>query len=269
MNSLAASALYQGEVMHRRFSPRAHAFRYPVSLLYLDLAEQAQLFALSPWCSPSRWAALSFREQDYLPDLTQHGQSLSAAVRQRVLTILGHAPQGAIRVLTQPRSFGWSFNPLSVFYLFDEQAQLAAILLEVSNTPWHERAYYALDCQGDGHQGGSVGKAMHVSPFLPREMTYKMRFSQPASRLGLHIANHPQQADGSLAAKTFDATLNLTHRPLNRSTLHQHLRQHPWLTAQTVARIHWQALQLLVKRTPITDHQALTELPTHALHREL
>ena len=55
------SALYSGWVQHRRFAPRAHAFRYRMGLLYLDLDEQAQLFALSPLAGSGRCAPFAFR----------------------------------------------------------------------------------------------------------------------------------------------------------------------------------------------------------------
>ena len=68
------SALYSGWVQHRRFAPRAHAFRYRMGLLYLDLSEQAQLFALSKLAGSGRWAPFAFRESDYLPESTPPGR---------------------------------------------------------------------------------------------------------------------------------------------------------------------------------------------------
>ncbi len=264
MNALTHSALYHGEVQHRRFSPRAHAFNYPISLLYLDLAEEQALRELSPLCGVSG-KPLSFRHTDYLPDLTGQGISLTEAVRQRCAATLGFAPQGPVRLLTQPRSFGLWFNPLSVFYLFEADQRLGAIVLEVCSTPWRERAYYALACSDNGHQGGHVAKAMHVSPFLPRDMHYHMRFSQPVERLGLHIANHP---DGQPEHKQFDATLKLSRQPLTRASVHAYLRRYPLNALTTLWRIHWQALRLLIKRIPITDHQALTDIPHLPLQRK-
>ena len=75
------SALYSGWVLHRRFAPRAHAFRYRMGLLYLDLSEQAQLFALSTLAGAGRWSPFAFRESDYLPEFTRQGMALDEAVR--------------------------------------------------------------------------------------------------------------------------------------------------------------------------------------------
>jgi DUF1365 family protein len=69
----------------------------------------------------------------------------------------------------------------------------------------------------DGHQHFAVAKAFHVSPFLPRDLEYRMSFSQPGERLGVHMA------DWQGEHKVFDATLNLQRQPLSRPALHRHL----------------------------------------------
>ncbi|WP_032621142.1 DUF1365 family protein, partial [Pseudomonas avellanae] len=67
------SALYSGWISHRRFSPRAHAFTYRIGLIYLDLDEQDAVMGLSPLAGNKRFAPFSFRERDYLPQLTGRG----------------------------------------------------------------------------------------------------------------------------------------------------------------------------------------------------
>ena len=244
------SALYSGWIAHRRFTPRGHAFRYRIGLLYLDLDEQDAVLGLSPLAGKSRFAPFSFRESDYLKTYTETGMRLIDAVRQQVGIALGRTPQGAVRLLTQARSWGLSFNPVSFFYCYEADGKLAAILCEVTNTPWRERYHYVLPTQGDGFQHAVVAKAFHVSPFLPRDLEYRMSFSPPDTRLGVHMADWL----GDL--KMFDATLNLQRRTLDRAGLHRYLRQFPWMTAKTCLAIYWQALRLLLKRTPISPHQA-------------
>lgn len=242
------SALYSGWVQHRRFAPRAHAFRYRMGLLYLDLSEQAQLFALSPLAGNGRWAPFAFRENDYLPEHTRQGTPLHEAVRNRVEEALGSRPMGRICLLTQPRSWGLAFNPASFFYCFDESETLMAILCEVSNTPWRQRYHYVLPASGEGRHQVSVDKAFHVSPFLPRELEYRMSFSPVGERLGIHMA------DWQGENKVFDASLSLHRQPLTRANLHRYLLTFPWMTGKTLAAIYWQALRLLLKRIPIFDH---------------
>ncbi|WP_122364559.1 DUF1365 family protein, partial [Pseudomonas coronafaciens] len=90
------SALYSGWISHRRFSPRAHEFTYRIGLLYLDLDEQDTVLGLSPLAGRKRFAPFSFRERDYLPELTGHGTSLVDAVRERVGKALGRTPSGRV-----------------------------------------------------------------------------------------------------------------------------------------------------------------------------
>jgi len=244
------SALYSGWVSHRRFSPRAHAFTYRIGMLYLDLEEQDAVMQLSPFAGVSRLAPFSFRQRDYLREYTGRGISLTGAVREIVRKALGHAPLGRVCLLTQARSWGLSFNPVSFFYCFERNGNLAAIVCEVTNTPWRERYHYVLPAGAESHQHFAVKKAFHVSPFLPRDLEYRMSFSQPNDRLGVHMA------DWQGEHKVFDATLNLQRQPLDRAALHRHLLSFPWMTAKTCLAIYWQALRLFAKRIPIFSHQA-------------
>ena len=129
-------------------------------------------------------------------------------MRQQVSQAIGHAPQGSICLLTQARSWGLSFNPVSFFYCHEADGQLAAIVCEVTNTPWRERYHYVLPATAPGnlsdfHQHFAVTKAFHVSPFLPPDLEYRMSFSPAAQKLGVHMA------DWQGEVKLFDATLNL------------------------------------------------------------
>jgi DUF1365 family protein len=244
------SALYSGWVRHRRFAPRQHDFRYRMGLLYLDLDEQEQVLGLSPLAGRGRFAPFAFRETDYLPQFTGAGIRLIDAVRQRIAEALGHSPQGSICLLTQPRSWGLSFNPVSFFYCHEADGRLAAILCEVSNTPWRERYHYVLPATGAGQQQLAVAKAFHVSPFLPPDLEYRMSFSPAGERLGIYMA------DWQGEEKLFDASLSLERSELTRASLHRHLRSFPWMTGKTVAAIYWQALRLLLKRLPLFRQRA-------------
>jgi DUF1365 family protein len=242
--------LYSGSIGHRRFAPRAHAFTYRIGMLYLDLDEQDALFALSPLAGRGRFAPFGFRETDYLPEATRSGQSLRDAVRERLQQALGRTIDGPIRLLTQPRSWGFAFNPASFFYCFDREEKLQAILCEVSNTPWGESYHYVMPASGPGRQQFAVAKGFHVSPFLPRDLEHHMSFSQPDQRLGIHI----EDRQGDL--RVFDASLSLQRQPLTRGNLHRHLLAFPWMTVKTVVSIYWQAVRLLLKRMPLFSHEA-------------
>jgi DUF1365 family protein len=242
------SALYSGWIAHRRFVPKGHAFRYRIGLLYLDLDEQEAVLGLSPLAGHQRFAPFGFRESDYLREYTREGWRLSDAVRHLVAEAVGLAPNGAICLLTQPRSWGLTFNPVSFFYCYNDLGRLVAIVCEVTNTPWRERYHYVLPASGSGHQHFAMAKAFHVSPFLPRDLEYRMSFSPPTEHLGVHMANWQGEH------KVFDATLNLQHQAMSRGALHGYLLRFPWMTLKTCLAIYWQALRLMLKGMPIFSH---------------
>ena len=242
------SSLCHGWVSHQRLTPRPHAFRYRTGMLYLHLDEWPALLRLSRWLGRSRWAPMSLRERDYLPALTGSGTSLADAARQLVAEATGQACEGAVHLLTQPRCWGLSFNPVSFYFCHDLHGQLSAILLEVRNTPWRERFHYVLPVQGNLDQPFAMAKAFHVSPFLPVDMQYRLRFALEGPHVRIQMQNW---RDG---AKVFQADLALQRQPLDRTALHRHVLTFPWASLRTVSAIYWQALRLLLKRTPVHDH---------------
>ncbi|MEH6493761.1 DUF1365 domain-containing protein [Halopseudomonas sp.] len=244
------SALYRGEVRHRRHAPRQHAFTYSTSLLLLDLDEQQAVFGLS-WLWSGRWySPMRFREQDYLRDQRTSDETLKACAQRLVQQQLGVCADGAIQLLTQVRSFGMVFNPVSFFYCHDQAGKLQAIIAEVTNTPWRERFCYLIKADPDHtEQRVETRKAFHVSPFLPADLDYRMRFSSPAQRLRVHME------DWQGEQRLFDATLSLERTPLSGALLRSETWSFPFMVLKTVSAIYWQALRLLLKRAPVFDHQ--------------
>jgi len=251
-NPQLASAVYEGVVRHRRHAPHAHAFDYRMAQLYLDLDEIEQVFANRwLWSSEHRNVA-QFRRRDYLGPA---GVPLAEAVRRRVEQATGHRPVGPIRLLTHLRYVGLVFNPVSFYYCFAEDGEnLAAIVAEITNTPWKERHAYVLPIESVQVLGRalhwSFPKTFHVSPFMPMDCEYDWRFTVPGDDLRVHM-------DVSRGGqRTFNATLALRRRPLAGASLARVLWRYPLMTAQVVGAIHWQALRLWLKRNPVHDHPA-------------
>jgi uncharacterized protein len=245
------SALYSGWVSHRRVAPTRNAFRYRLYMVWLDLAELDRVFAGRWLWSTRRVAPARFRRSDYL---APHDRPLDVAVRDLVADRTGHRPAGAIRMLTHLRYFGHCFNPVTFYYCYDAAERLDTIVAEITNTPWQERHQYVLPVAGAVREGAQrvwrFGKGFHVSPFLPMDMDYEWRFGEPGAGLNVHMRN---RQDGR---EVFDATLALERRPITGPRLAAALARFPLLTLRVVALIHWQALRLLVKRTPFHTHPA-------------
>ena len=247
------SAIYSGWLRHRRFAPKAHAFRYGLFLVYLDLAELDIAFKGRWLWSTQRAAVARFDRADYLGD---PAVPLDDAVRDRVEERTGKRPQGPIRLLTHLRYFGHCFNPVSFYYCFDAaDTRVETMVAEVTNTPWGERHCYVLDephgPRTNGYLRYRSDKSMHVSPFMPMELAYHWGFSPPADTLSVHMSLHRGE-------KIFDATMCMTRAPLTGPALAKALLSFPLVTVKVVAAIHWEALRLWLKRTPIHTHPGTT-----------
>ncbi len=197
------SAVYAGTIRHRRFAVRRHDLEHRVAMAYVDLDEVPDL--LGGRLVARRPGLVRFRREDYLGD---PATPLATAVRDLVAERTGAAPEGPVRLLTNLRTLGLCFNPVSFYYCFDSGEQLQAVVAEVTNTPWGERHAYVLD--GGGHVvRGEHDKAMRVSPFMGMDQRYAVAVGEPGPTLSVHIES-VQEGD-----RAFDATLKLRRRPFS------------------------------------------------------
>jgi DUF1365 family protein len=246
-----ASAIYVGELRHRRFIPKQHAFGYRLHMLYLDLDELEHAFDGRWLWSVERPNWASFRRSDYLGD---PAVPLREAVLERVEAALGERPTGPVRVLTQLRYLGFCFNPVTFYYCFDATAQrVEAIVAEITNTPWNERHAYVLGREAasiaaNGTARWQFDKDFHVSPFLSMDHRYDWRFSVPGRWLLVHMENF---RDGE---RWFDASLTMRRRELDERSLARTLLRHPFMTGKVAVAIYWQAAQLWLRRVGFHPH---------------
>ncbi|MBX2807076.1 MAG: DUF1365 domain-containing protein [Cellvibrionaceae bacterium] len=240
------SAIYQGRVRHRRFTPQYREFSYQVFMVYLDLHELDQVFSQSLWWSHTHFSLAWFRRQDFFDGKSG---SLYDAVANKVQKNTGERPKGPIRMLTNLRYFGFIMNPITCYYCFDRQGKIVeTIVAEVTNTPWKERCHYILKpgkhdlAQTKNQQRFQFNKIMHVSPFQPMHLIYQWYSKTPDHHLLMHI----EVQDKVDSKKVFDASLNLQHQPMNRATMRHFIWRYPWMTVKVGAAIYWQALKLFV-----------------------
>jgi DUF1365 family protein len=244
------SCLYEGRVRHRRRGPVKHEFSYRLFMIYMDLDEAEKLFSGGWLWSTRRFSPARFVREDYLGDPQK---PLAEAVRDLVSERLGRSPRGPVRLLTNLRYLGFCFNPISLYFCFADDGQtLDALVAEVSNTPWRERHCYVLDAGRSPERDYHFDKQMHVSPFLPMEMSYRLRFAGPGKRLNVQL--DALDLDG---APRVDATLTLRRREISKWALASTLVRFPWITGQVVAAIYFQAWRLWLKNTPIFKHPEL------------
>lgn len=241
------SALYTGWLSHRRHAPVAHAFRYRVTLAWLDLAELDEVFRGRWLWSARRPAPAWLRRADYLGDPSL---PLDEAVRDRVERETGTRPVGPVRMLTQLRTFGFCFNPVSFYYCYDAAGRnVQTIIAEITNTPWNERHTYVLRAGEDGLRF-RLAKTFHVSPFMPMDLDYDWRFTPPGKMIAMRMEN---RRAGQLL---FDASLVLRREAITAASLAATLARQPFASLNVLGRIYWQALRLWLKRAPFHAHPA-------------
>lgn len=233
------SALYRGEVTHRRFRPREHRLRYRVFWLLLDLAE---LDAIDDRCrllSRNRFNLLSFHDSDY-------GDGSRTGLRDQIKALLlregVEIEGGAVRILTMPRVLGYAFNPISVYYCHAIDGRLAAMIYEVTST-FGERHAYVLPVAPDARSMIRQGarKALHVSPFMGMDMRYAFRGHAPAQTLDLAIDGADSEGLLIVAAMTGQ------RRALSDRAILVAALSIPLMTLKVVVAIHWEALKLWLK----------------------
>ena len=241
---MTVSALYEGTIRHRRRAPQTE-FSHRLTLFYLDLDELPSL--LDGRLQRARPGLLRFRRRDYLGD---PGTPLADAVRDRVQELSGTRPEGPIRLLTQVRSWGLCFNPVSFYYCLDAAgARVQTVLAEVTNTPWGERHTYLLHgAAAGGVLRGRFAKQLHVSPFMGMDHTYEARATEPDQSLSVHIES---LRDGTAV---FDATLAMQRVALTRRSAARLTLRHPPATARVLALIYGHAIALKLAGARVHPH---------------
>lgn len=246
------SSIFSGQVSHWRKSPVGHSFKYRVFMMYLDLAELDRVFAGRWLWSTRRTAPARFRRSKYFGDPKV---SLESSVRDLVFDRTGVRPTGPIRLLTNLSYFGYCFNPLSVYYCYDDSdSRVETIVAEVSNTPWGERHCYVLSDNNSSDEGRthrfSINKELHVSPFMGMQMTYDWLLTEPGDDLVVRINN--RSGDNKL----FGAMLSLKRKDITGVSLAGILARYPFMTLRVMVGIHWQAIRLWLKGCPVHSHPA-------------
>lgn len=236
-----AAALYVGDVMHARLKPMGHRFSYRVMSLLIDLDRLADADRQSALFGVNRAALYSFHEADHG---RRDGSSLRAYVHHCASERGIDLTEGRVLLLSYPRLFGYTFNPLSIYFCYRADGELALLIYEVRNTFGDIHPYVLPVTAGEISDAGvrqQQDKLLYVSPFIEMAMRYHFRVRPPGARVQLRILETDRE--GPLLAASF----NGSHRTLNTKGLLRAFFALPLVTIKIMAAIHWEALRLWLK----------------------
>ncbi|WP_298851903.1 DUF1365 domain-containing protein [uncultured Ruegeria sp.] len=242
-----------GHTYHGRKGTIENAFRYSIDYILLDPEAELNTPLLF---SVDRMNVTNWRTRDHGGE---PGQGEGARWLRARFDEMSVAQPARIMLLTQPRVLGHVFNPVSLWFCFDDSDKLYAVVAEVTNTYGTRHSYLCHKPDFSAIEPSDrvvADKLMHVSPFQKIEGSYTFRFDYRPNRVGVWIDYG--RADGGLIA-----TLTGPRQPLSNRVILWSLLRRPFGARRTFTLIVWQALKLWLKKAtfrpfrnePVPDQQ--------------
>ena len=215
------SAVYVGDVKHRRFAVKHHAFNYPLYMMWVDLNNTQALNGVHKQLGTSGFKALKFQQSDYLKGLSDvlH-QPISERAHAQLAALGIEEKFSHVYMLGQLRCFGVYFSPVNFYFFGHQDNKFSYIIAEVSNTPWNECHYYLVPLQ----KKVNFKKVFSVSPFLDLDMNYHWTVRQNKDNILIRIENKRQET------LLFDASLRLKRQVLSRAQISSLFKRFPAMT---------------------------------------
>ena len=231
------SCIYNGTVIHKRFKPKIHFFKYKVFSLLIDLSELDNLDKKIGFFSYNKFNLISFFDKDHGD---RDGSSIINWVKKNLKENDVNCENIRIKLLCYPRILGYVFNPLSIFYVYDKNDKLISLLYEVKNT-FGEQHTYIFKIKENNLLKHNCEKKFHVSPFIEMNCSYFFRTLKPADKISIIIDQY-QLNEKILYASQDGKRTDFTTSELIKSYL-----KHPLMTFKVIAAIHFEAFKLWTK----------------------
>ena len=229
------SAIYNGQVIHKRFKPKVHYFKYKVFSLLIDLSELETLDRKVNFFSFNKFNLISFHEKDHGE---RNGSSLKLWVHRNLEKNNILTKDIKIKILCYPRIFGFVFNPLSVFYIYNLKDQLISIMYEVKNTFGEQHTYIFKVTKDSNLIQNNCSKKFHVSPFIEMNCTYFFRLLKPGNKISVVIDQYDSEDKILYASQDgFRSDFNTKHLIIS-------YLKHPIMTFKIILAIHFEAFKL-------------------------
>lgn len=241
------SCLYECTVMHHRLEPRPYRFVHKVFSFALDLDEIEALGKRLHFLGVEKFSLFSFRAGDHL---RYPGLNLKESIREYLRSQRIDFDRGRIMLVTNLRTFGYVFNPVSFYFCFDEADRPLCAIAEVNNTFGEMKPYFlGPEHFEDGVFRLRTPKHFYISPFTDLDLTLDLALRVPGERADFRVDDY---RDGQAILKT--AMLGARWE-LNDTNLLRFAFRYPLLTLRVIVLIHWHALKLFLNRIPYHKKQ--------------
>ena len=234
---IKSSFIYNGNVIHKRFKPKEHFFKYNVFSLLIDLDELEIINDEIKIFSYNKFNLISFFDKDHGP---RDGSPVKEWVLKNLKTINIFNKNIKIKLLCFPRIFGYVFNPLSIFFIYDDESKLISILYEVKNT-FGEQHTYVFKTTDEKVIQNNCTKKFHVSPFIEMDCEYFFKILKPDNKLSVVIDQYDKEG------KIFFASQDGEAIEFNAKNLINSFFSHPLMSFKVIAAIHYEAFKLWFK----------------------
>ena len=232
------SKIYTGKVIHKRFKPKEHYFKYNVFSLLIDLNELEEINKYIKFFSYNKFNIISFYDKDHGD---RDGSSIKLWVKKNLRNIGIMTEDISIKLLCYPRIFGYVFNPLSTYFIYNKHSELISIFYEVKNT-FGEQHTYIFKAQDEKTVQNKCKKKFYVSPFIEMDCEYHFKTLNPREQLSVVINQNDK--DGKLLFASQDGI----SKDLNNKNLILSYLTHPLMTFKIIGAIHYEAFKLWAKR---------------------
>jgi len=232
------SYIYIGNVIHKRFKPTVHFFKYKVFSILIDLSEIDLLDNSLKIFSYNKFNIVSFYDVDHGP---RDGTSIKEWLIKNLQDNQIDTKDIKIKLLCYPRIFGYVFNPLSVFFIYNKNSELISILYEVKNTFGEQHTYLFKIKENDNLIENTCKKKFHVSPFIEMDCKYFFKILKPGNKISIIIDQYDEKG------KLLYASQDGSRIELNNKNLFLSYLKHPLMTFKIIAAIHFEAFKLWTK----------------------
>ena len=237
--------LYTLRVMHARRVAPLYRFTYRIFSVLFDVDRLDELHAARRFFSHNRFNLLGLHDAD-------HGSGEKGGLRrwaEGICATQGIALVGGrIRLLAQPRMFGWAFNPVSFWYCEHADGSLRAVIAEVRNT-FGEKHSYLLSAASLTEPASAASaipygvelvkdKCFHVSPLFDLEGRYHFRFGEPGEKISVRLDETRR------GEPLIDTAMAGTASAFTDAAMLGQVLRMPVQALKVLAGIHWQALKI-------------------------